>query len=81
LNTSRSITLPSVADEFERQRALGRELEIGRAVLVAVGMAADDDRLGPSRTRRGTFLQMIGSRRMVPPRMLRMVPFGDRHIP
>ena len=31
-------------------------------------------------TRRGTFLQMIGSRKMTPPRMLRMVPFGDFHI-
>ena len=27
-------------------------------------------------TRRGTFLQMIGSRKMTPPRMLRIVPFG-----
>jgi hypothetical protein len=27
-------------------------------------------------TRRGTFLQMIGSRKIVPPRMLRIVPFG-----
>ena len=31
-------------------------------------------------TSRGTFLQMIGSRKMTPPRMLRMVPFGERHI-
>ena len=31
-------------------------------------------------TRRGTFLQMIGSRKMTPPRMLRIVPFGDFHI-
>ena len=31
-------------------------------------------------TRRGTFLQMIGSRKIVPPRMLRMVPLGERHI-
>ena len=31
-------------------------------------------------TRRGTFWQMIGSRKMTPPRMLRMVPFGERHI-
>jgi len=31
-------------------------------------------------TSRGTFLQMIGSRKMVPPMMLRMVPFGDLHI-
>ncbi len=31
-------------------------------------------------TRRGTLLQMIGSRKTVPPRMLRMVPLGDFHI-
>ncbi len=31
-------------------------------------------------TRRGTFLQMIGWRKMVPPMMLRMVPLGERHI-
>jgi hypothetical protein len=31
-------------------------------------------------TRRGTFWQMIGSRKITPPRMLRMVPFGDFHI-
>ena len=29
---------------------------------------------------RGTFLQMIGSRKMVPSRMFRMVPLGLRHI-
>ena len=31
-------------------------------------------------TKRGMFLQMIGSRKTVPPRMLRMVPFGLSHI-
>ena len=31
-------------------------------------------------TRRGTFLHTIGSRKMVPPMMLRMVPLGERHI-
>ena len=31
-------------------------------------------------TRRGTFLQMIGSRKITPPRMLRMVPLGELHI-
>ena len=31
-------------------------------------------------TSRGTFLQMIGWRNTVPPRMLRMVPLGDFHI-
>ena len=31
-------------------------------------------------TKRGTFSQMIGSRKITPPRMLRIVPFGERHI-
>jgi hypothetical protein len=31
-------------------------------------------------TSRGTFSQMIGSRKIVPSRMLRMVPFGLRYI-
>jgi hypothetical protein len=31
-------------------------------------------------TRRGTLRQMIGSRKMTPPRMLRIVPLGERHI-
>ncbi len=31
-------------------------------------------------TRRGTFSQMIGWRNTVPPRMLRIVPLGERHI-
>ena len=31
-------------------------------------------------TSRGTFDMMIGSRKTTPPRMFRMVPFGERHI-
>ncbi len=31
-------------------------------------------------TRRGTFEQMIGSRKITPPRMLRMVPFGEGYM-
>ena len=31
-------------------------------------------------TRRGTLEMMIGSRKMTPPRMLRIVPFGERHM-
>ena len=31
-------------------------------------------------TSRGMFEMMIGSRKMTPPRMLRIVPFGDFHI-
>ena len=31
-------------------------------------------------TRRGTLRQMMGSRKITPPRMLRIVPLGDFHI-
>ncbi len=31
-------------------------------------------------TSRGTFLQMIGWRKITPPRMLRIVPLGERYI-
>ena len=31
-------------------------------------------------TKRGMLPQMMGSRKTVPPRMLRMVPLGERHI-
>lgn len=31
-------------------------------------------------TRRGTLEMTIGSRKMVPPKMFRIVPFGDSHI-
>ena len=41
--------LAVLADELDRQLALAGEAEIGGAVLVAEGMAADDDRLGPAR--------------------------------
>jgi hypothetical protein len=48
-NTSCSIDLAVLADELDRQLALAGELEVGGAVLVAEGVAADDDRLGPAR--------------------------------
>src|SRR4029077_10138041 len=38
-----------LADEFHRQRALAGEADVSGAILVAIGMAADDDRLGPAR--------------------------------
>ena len=66
-----------LADELDGETCPCRHLEIGGAILVAVGVAADDDRLVQPGTRRGTFLQMIGSRKIVPPMMLRIVPFGD----
>lgn len=31
-------------------------------------------------TSRGTLSMMIGSRKMTPPRMLRIVPFGERYM-
>ena len=49
LNTSCSITVPSSPTNLMRQLALAGELEVGGAVLVAEGVAADDDRLGPAR--------------------------------
>lgn len=91
-----------------------RDDNVGRAVLVAESVTADNDRLGPSwilesssvqplymgrvtsersamqtgsgrakkrvglpGTALGTFSTMIGSRKTVPPRMLRIVPLGD----
>src|SRR3979411_2094935 len=37
--------------------------------------------LGQPGTSRGTVLQLSGSRNSTPPKILRMVPFGDFHIP
>ena len=37
-----------LADELHRQHALAGELDVGSAVLVAEGVAANDDRLGPA---------------------------------
>ena len=41
--------LAVLADELDRELALAGHVEIGGAVLVAVGVAADDDRLRPAR--------------------------------
>ncbi len=48
LNTSFSITAPSVALEAHGQAALAGHPEVGGLVLVAEGVAADDDRLRPA---------------------------------
>src|SRR5437762_8719330 len=40
---------PVIAGELDRELALARIFEVSRAVLVAEGVAADDDRLGPAR--------------------------------
>ena len=40
--------LAVVAFEADGQAALAWHLEVGRAILVAIGVAADDDRLGPA---------------------------------
>ncbi|CDX59859.1 NADP-dependent isocitrate dehydrogenase (modular protein) [Mesorhizobium plurifarium] len=41
--------LAVLADELDRQLALAGEAEVGGAILVAEGVTADDDRLGPAR--------------------------------
>ena len=69
-----------LAGPGDGQFSRSRHHEIGGAVLVAIGVTADDDGFIQPGTRRGTFLQMMGSRKMVPPRMLRIVPLGDFHI-
>ena len=40
--------LAVVALETHGEAALAGNLEVGRAILVAIGVAADDDRLGPA---------------------------------
>ena len=40
--------LAVLADPFHGQLALARDLEVGRLILVAEGVAADDDRVGPA---------------------------------
>ena len=49
LYTSRSITLPSSPTNFIVSVPLPGKHEVGGAVLVAEGVTADDDRLGPAR--------------------------------
>jgi hypothetical protein len=53
--------------ELHGQLALAGEAEVGGAVLVAKGVTADHDGLVQPGTRRGTFWQMIGSRKITPP--------------
>jgi hypothetical protein len=48
-NTSCSMVGAVLADELHGQLALAGEAEVGGAVLVAEGVTADDDRLGPAR--------------------------------
>ena len=48
LNTSLLDHLAVLADELQRDRALAGEAEVGGAILVGVGVAADDERLGPA---------------------------------
>ena len=48
--------LAVLTDEFHRQLALAGKFEIGRAILVAESMAADDDRLCPARHKAGHVL-------------------------
>jgi hypothetical protein len=54
--------------------------EIRCAVLIAKGVAADHDGLRPAWHKARHVLQMIGSRKTTPPRMLRIVPLGERYM-
>ena len=72
--------LAIVAIKHQPQGAGAGDQRVGRLVLVAKGVAADHDRVGPAGIRRGTLWMTIGSRKTTPPRMLRIVPLGDFHI-
>src|SRR6185295_18947898 len=80
LNTSRSITVPSSPTNFIVSVPLpGNLMSVARYWSPKAWRPMMIGLVQPG-TRRGTFLQMIGSRKITPPRMLRMVPFGDFHI-
>jgi hypothetical protein len=72
--------VPSVAFEDEAQLAGAGDEEVGRAILVAESVTADDDRVGPARDQAGNVLDDDRLAEDVPPRMLRIVPLGDFHI-
>ena len=80
LNTSRSMTSPFSPTNFIVTRALAREHEsVARYWSPKAWRPTTIGFVQPG-TSRGTFLQMIGWRKITPPRMLRIVPFGDFHI-
>jgi hypothetical protein len=72
--------LAILADPFDGELALARYSKIGALYWSPKAWRPTTmGRVQPG-TSRGTFLQMMGSRKMVPPRMLRIVPLGDFHI-
>ena len=80
LITSRSITLPSSPVNLSEMVPLPGNLKsVARYWSPKAWRPMMMGWVQPG-TRRGTFLQMMGSRKMQPPRMLRIVPFGLRHI-
>ena len=68
------------AGELDGQLALAGEAEIGGLYWSPKAWRPTMIGCVQPGTRRGTFLQMIGSRKITPPRMLRIVPLGDFHI-
>ena len=74
------LRLATLRGERHCQSAGFRYDEICRGILVAVSMTADYDGVCPVRHKRVLLLQIIGSRNIVPPRILRSVPFGDRYM-
>src|ERR1700688_3152418 len=78
--TSRSITLPSSPTNFiDNVPLLGNLKSVARYWSPKAWRPMMIGLVQPG-TSRGTLRQMMGSRNTTPPRMLRMVPFGDFHI-
>ena len=79
-NTSCSITLPSSPTNLIVSLPLpGKRKSVARYWSPKAWRPTMIGLVQPG-TSRGTFFMMIGSRKMVPPRMLRIVPLGDFHI-
>src|ERR1700743_2411535 len=80
LNTSCSMTLPSSPTNLMVSTPLpGKRKSVARYWSPKAWRPTTMGWVQPG-PRRGPFLQMIGSRKITPPRMLRIVPFGDFHI-
>ena len=78
--TSRSMTAPSSPTNFSVSLPLpGKRKSVARYWSPKAWRPTTIGLVQPG-TSRGTFRQMIGWRKITPPRMLRMVPFGDFHI-
>ena len=80
LNTSRSMTSPFSPTNFSVTVPLpGNTKSVARYWSPKAWRPTTIGLVQPG-TRRGTLRQMIGWRKITPPRMLRIVPFGDFHI-